>query len=361
MAHAIGSWHETKTNPLKSRLREHPMKKAYLYPITARDTTQVFNPYLQDFMHSLKDHISFVNSSKPSGSGVFDMLKYLNEIDYIFFNWPENIPDKKLGKVQTLFLFMLFRIFSRKNIKTIYTLHNKIAHSKANFRIKQKINRLMLKKSDVILTHAQEGVKYAQTIVKDINPDKIFFSHHPINDKRDKISQLSKTIDVLLWGSLHPYKGIDKFLDYLHGQKKANKFKIVIAGKVMDDTYLQVLKPLLNENIRLINKFVSDDELHHLVAQSKRIVFTYSGESVLSSGALIDSVAFGANVAGPAKSAFKDLKDEGVIENYSNWQELVRMLEHSPELNMDGINSFIENNSWNIFGEKFNSFLCNIK
>ena len=60
---------------------------AYIYPNTSRNSTGTHNPYISNFVESLRGSFDFVNDKTPSNVGILDLWKYLWEIDIIFLNW----------------------------------------------------------------------------------------------------------------------------------------------------------------------------------------------------------------------------------------------------------------------------------
>ena len=190
------------------------LKQAYIYPISERDKhLGLYNPYLNDFIKSEKDKIIFVNEKNPSNSGILDIIKYIFRIDLIFLNWIENVPERKGGIIQTFFVFFILLMAKIFDFKIIWTMHNKMSHSKEQEYWKKLIFKNMLKYSDIILTHSSEGISYGEEIVPG-SGKKIHFYHHPIKDRRLP-KKLTKEYDLLIWGTISPYKGIDKFLEEL--------------------------------------------------------------------------------------------------------------------------------------------------
>ncbi|MFW5887147.1 MAG: hypothetical protein ACOCUL_05255, partial [Bacteroidota bacterium] len=83
------------------------MNNAYIYPISARYHGKSKNPYMDNFMHSLKEQFYFINKNAPSKTGIFDLAFYIHKVNYVFLHWPENIVEKKMGFLQTfIFLFV---------------------------------------------------------------------------------------------------------------------------------------------------------------------------------------------------------------------------------------------------------------
>lgn len=331
------------------------MKKAFIYPITNRDKKGVVNPYLYEFTDSLKENIKFVNLNSPSNVGVINIFKYsFSKLDYIFLNWIEDLPDKKLGKFQTfLLVYFIFTYSKFTGTKIIWTLHNKLSHYKSNIKTKKWLFEKLIKKSDFILTHAREGIKYIEEFSA-VDAKKVHFFHHPVRNLELIEKKHQKIYDLIIWGTILPYKGVAEFLESWNNNKAAAKYKILIAGKVPDTEYLNTLENLLTKNIELRKEYIPNEELAKLIHSSKAILFTYQNNSILSSGALMDSIVTGEKVIGPETGAFVDLKNEGLVDTYENFEDIPTLLKNIElSSNISDIKSFFTKNNWNAFGKKF--------
>jgi glycosyltransferase involved in cell wall biosynthesis len=330
-------------------------KKAYFYPITAYGCKSIPNPYLSNFISCLSDNIDFLNSNRPSKYGLFNIFIYLTRIDYIFFNWIEDLADRRGGLLQFLCLFFVILWCKIFKIKIVWTLHNKLSHYEVNMWLKRRTFVIMAKNSDFILTHSREGIKYYSSHHLD-NTDKIRYFAHPLEKRFLKFEE-NPAIDILIWGSIIPYKGIDIFLRYLYEKRLETKYQVVIAGKVIPESYQEQILPYANENIMIENRYVPEDEIKKLICNSKMVIFTYEKASVLSSGILMDTLSYGGFVVAPYVGAFKDIKDDmDIIETYDNYDELLDMIDkslnHRPNRQTE-IAKFIEKNTWSEFGKNF--------
>ena len=239
-------------------------------------------------------------------------------------------------------------------------MHNKLSHSLEHEYWKKVIFKKMLKYSDIILTHSNEGITYGNEIVPG-SEKKIHFFHHPIKDKRLS-EKLSKEYDLLIWGTISPYKGIDKFLEYIHQNKLEKRFRILIVGKITSNDYQKKLEQYKSEYILIKNKFIEDALLQQLIAKSKLVLFTYSQSSILSSGVLMDSLGYGANIIGPDTGAFADLAKEGIINTYSDFTDMFKIIDEQLKdenkiIPKEKSNKFLEDNSWNKFAENLSILL----
>lgn len=334
------------------------MKNIYVHP-NASGKYFSFNPYITNLNASIGPYCNVINKDSVSNAGILNILKFLPKLNYIWFNWIEELPDKKGGFLQTMILLFIILYCKIASIKLIWTLHNKFSHYNRNKSIKKFLFWVLMKSSDYILTHSSEGVEVASTYGQKVRA-KTKFIHHPI-ERSYSLNSAVKSTDILIWGSIIPYKGIDKFLEYLKDKNLDHKWNIKIIGKIPDPLYEQKLSSFINEKVKIENKFVDNEVLFQEVEEARCVLFTYTKNSVLSSGAAMDSIAMGANVVGPKCGAFLDLSNEGIIETYSDFDELAKLLSSSNVLqkktDIQKIIAFNEKNSWKNFGHNVSVWL----
>jgi hypothetical protein len=325
------------------------MKKAYIYPRTQKKK-EVTNPYLSDFVNSLSPYYDFLNLNKPTKYGIYDLIKYVGKIDTIFLNWIEDLPDKKGGYMQSLLFMMLFVMMKLRKVKIVYVLHNKESHYSSHMLLKKRLRKLLLDHSDYIICHASDGLKIDKNLKHNIK-----YLPHPFKDINTENVEVEKKYDILIWGSIREYKGIDTYLNYLESNNLKDKYKTLIIGKIHPVEYEAELVKHRSENILIENKFVDDKTLNNLIHQSRIILFTYNEKSVLSSGALVYSLSQGALVIGPKAGAFQDLKAEGIVDTFEDYDDLIKKLDHylkNPNTFTDKIKAFAQANNWKNFGVK---------
>jgi len=336
------------------------MKRIYLYPHTARITTGIKNPYIPYLREALKSHHLVVNEGRPSNIGIFDILGYLRSIDIVFFNWIEDLPGKHRGIFQSIFFILLLQIIKLLRIKIVWTMHNKKSHYPKGALMKKMIFNQMLKKSDLIITHAEEGL----SLISEKTPSA--FIHHPVRPPAEQyIEEDMPDFDIIIWGSINPYKGVDTFLEFLQDQGILGNYRILIAGKVRSTELLSKLQSFLqnSNNLILMDEFVPEPRLMALIQRSRLVLFTYHAASVLSSGALMDSLAQSTVIIGPNTGAFNDLARLGLLETFEDYPQLLKKIDHhlnstrGLEAKKDLIKRFIEENSWENFSLKLNQLL----
>ena len=276
----------------------------FLYPFNQIDKTIMKSPYQSRFIETISlNGINIINGY--SKYGVFDILLYLKKTNVYYFNFIENLPHRKFGLVQYLLFFPIFFILKIFRKKIIFVLHNKISHSKNCFTLKKILVSLMINYSDIVFTLAKEGIEFGKTISFRNTP--IYFYNLPVENNLNHIKNINKDIDILIWGAISDYKGVDKFLIYLKEKNLQSKYNITIASKVLGKQLKNKILGLKTDNITLIDSFIDESDLIKLHNRSKNILFTYEKNSMLSSSALMYSLSLGANIIGPDVGAFRDL------------------------------------------------------
>jgi glycosyltransferase involved in cell wall biosynthesis len=325
--------------------------KVYFYPPKVppqRDI--VINPYSINFMEALSLYCDVVNINSTANISILNLCKNIFNIDTIIFNWIENLGVRKAGKFQFILFLFAFFVLKIRRVKIIWVFHNIHPHQ-GESKISKWTKQIMYRHSHLIVTHSKEAAKYLKA--KTTCP--IAFYHHPLNTnlvKKENITHhsLKKSIDLLIWGSIEPYKGILEFLKYLKDSNK--KWKVKIAGKCTDSHYEKELKEYLSENISFENKKIPFCELKNLIDKSKYVIFPYLSSSVSSSGALMDTIVLGGNIIGPNKGAFNDLAKQNICNIYQRYDDISHIMSEEKPPTEKTIKGFIEENSWHVFSRK---------
>lgn len=328
------------------------MKIAFIYPISSASPANN-NPYIQDFVTYLSKYVVFINKSKPSKTGILNLFFYFRKIDFAFFNWIEDLPDRRGGLIQSFLLILLVPILKRRGIKIFYTLHNKESHYNTNKIIKRFLRTRVLNNADYILYHSSEGFDVLKNI-KGIKGSALHIPH-PFKDCAFPHINQEKKYDILIWGAIRPYKGIDAFLEFLVSKNMLNSYKTLIIGKILPEEYVIKLNKYKSDSVQIVNEYVEDEALKKLINQSKIILFTYHESSILSSGALIYSLSLGANIIGPNTGAFKDIFQEDLIETFNDYEDLLKKIDvrlNCTANNKEKIIQYIKENSWENFSSK---------
>jgi len=335
---------------------------AYIYPNTIqRENRELYNPYIHDMIGALETDFIFLNKDDRTNKGVLNLLKYLFRTRYYFLNWIEDLPDKKFGRIQSL-IFILFVLLCRiTGKKIVWTVHNRRSHQKAREKWKAMLFRFLAQQADYLLTHASRGIDYINELSEGASK-KTFYFPHPIKPIENQVFIANVTgPDILIWGTIAEYKAVDRFLDYLYKNSFENRYKIRIIGKITTGTYATKILSYQNKNIQIEDRFADKDELAILVRNARIVLFTYEDEYVLSSGALMDTLAMYGNIIGPGTGAFHDLETAGIIKTFSGYAHLLELIDkemtESRASHNPFIDQFISDHTWQKYAEACTDFI----
>ncbi|QJW88501.1 hypothetical protein HNV11_03490 [Spirosoma taeanense] len=318
--------------------------QVYVYPDRSYSLRPDTNPYVSNLAKALEVNQVAVIRSKTAWLGVIDIFLHTRRIDAVVFNWVEEVANRTMGYTQALALVFLLPFLKIMGVKIIWTIHNKVSHSSRNRWLSSYFRKVLNRQADLMIAHSKETTQLQRS-------SRLIYYPHPFKVSSYKPHFGSNFVyDILFWGTILPYKGIKEFLEYVHDKGHTN-LRILIQGKCSDPVYYQDLQALETNSIRVINRFTSDDELQRLFELSRTVVFTYRQESVLSSGALIESLVNYKLVIGPNFGNFKDFAQEGLAYTYQDFEELIELVNKtidSPHSVVDigRINRFIQDHSW---------------
>lgn len=325
-----------------------------MHPMPSLTDESNKDSYTRNFVESFSEAFDFLNKGKRSTQGFFSVRHYYRNMDAIFLNWIEDLPDKRGGWIQSFFFLFMIHLFKLRKTRIIYILHNKASHYRSNRLLKRFLSRFIIRKSDYIITHSSEGLRYLEGLNRNYLEKARYYPHPLI--RKPFVFKENPIHDILIWGSVIPYKGADRFLAYLHEHQLDTRYRILIAGKVKPPEYEKEITPFCNKNIQLDNRYIPDEDLVRYMADSKTVLFTYNDESILSSGVLMISLAHGAKIVAPHVGAFKDAEEDGLINTFETYEEMITLLDHdSPaddQIRLARIEAFIDENDWSQFARK---------
>ena len=331
------------------------MKTVHYYP-SPKPNGEYSNPYSMHYRDALGKYFKVVDTQLWKGDILPLELVFsaLFRGDIYIFNWIENFGYKHLKRLHLFLILLCFKIIKARGKKLVWMFHNIHPHSNDSL-FSNKIRNFLFENADLIIAHSKEAAVFAKHHTKKEN---VIFRHHPIvTPLKGLLIEETKTIDVLIWGEIFPYKGVLEFVQYINS--KGNILNVHIIGRCKDKLLAQAINEQCNEHIHFQNTRVEFSELKVLIAKSKFVLFPYIGDCVSSSGALIDTIAMGGNSLGPNVGAFKDLEEEGCCLTYTDYDDMVCILNSERKINKENIEAFLRYNSWDSFVnsiiEKLNS------
>lgn len=321
------------------------MAKIYYYP--SCPPGGYGNPYSSNVKNAWTKYGEVLEKcNMPVKPAVKGLLKNCFKADIFLLNWIEGIANHRGGVVQYyLAIFCLFIIRMRRK-KIVWTLHNIHPHGGAN-TFSKKMSVYLYNHADLIIAHSKDAQKYATARAK----CPVYYVCHPFNTFEHIASTNEKTNDILIWGSIYPYKGVPQFLKEVSSRKV--ELTIRIVGRCPDASLTEEIKMAIKDNRNIIfeNRRPEYKEIAQLITLSKYVLFPYIGGSVSSSGALMDTIAMGGIAMGPYVGAFKDLSQDGICVTYDDYDDMFKKLSSSTRLSEQYIDSFVKENSWDNFAK----------
>lgn len=320
------------------------MTNIYFYP-NYDSKQEDANPYVHNYLRSISgDVIISKNLNRVKLPRGFDFLRQSFSNDAYIVNWLEDIDTFALGGVQSLMTMLGLLFIHIRKKKIIWMFHNMHPHRGETFWSNQ-IKKILYKYSSIIIAHSYEAKLYAEKHTK----KTVVYKCHPVSEI--KVSEWAYPVDecdILIWGSIYPYKGVYEFLKMEEVQN--SNLKIRVVGKCKDDGLSNKILALCSGNIVFENRSASFDEIAAMCKKARCVLFPYVGNSISSSGVLIDTLCMGGVPVGPNRGAFMDLAKEGCCITYDSPKEILSKIERIECIDKNKIREFCNNNSWDSFG-----------
>ena len=325
----------------------------YVYPNISRELMGSNNPYIDHLKEALNANGLRVDLS-AAPSAFPDFLKKAWHSDMVLLNWIEDLPLRRFGILQAAVVLAWLPLLKMRGVKIIWIRHNKISHAGKWSAVSTLIRKTVSRYADKIIVHSRDTGD-----IKDKDPQKLLFLPHPSHIAPDDVQlpddKETPAIDLLIWGSLLPYKGILEFLQFVEKDPRLQRLQIHIVGKCKEDYWNELTKHA-GDNIRLENTYVKDEELSQLFKKTRFILFTYNQRSVLSSGILMDSLVACKKIIAPDCGAFRDMAEQQqfvyAYDDFSGIFPLYREHRNNFRLNYEEVRNFVAQNSWNNMGGK---------
>lgn len=327
--------------------------RAIVYPNILTNSCKGENPYIRDFIENLELQGVQVVNAPHKNPLVSLFLKRNMSMDVCFFHWIENVPLYKYGYLQFVLALLYILFLKLRKKKIVWFLHNKEPHEKTPLSLGILLMKIMVYSSDLIITHANEGVK----LINDYYPyyvKKVHFLDHPTKDRLSNFCKKDNPLyDLLIWGTISKYKGVAEFVQYL--TKKQSHLKVQIIGRCDSAEYFSQLLSSKNDNIQIENRVLTFEQLAICITNVRFVLIPYIPGSLLSSGVLMDSLSFGAKIIGPNVGSFIDYSQNSqlkvfVFRHYDDIENIVHR--YSDPIDISAYSQFLREHSWSFFIRK---------
>lgn len=258
------------------------MSKIYYWPFDNES-----NSYCERMKKLLSNFgsISKLNKKKLILNTIF-----FKRQEFLVLNWFENDIVDNLGNLSVkgiLKVFIYFIFFRAIFRNFIFVRHNHYPHNclkENSFKAKRIIDFLERIPHKVIIHSPVE--------IEKLNGNRIYVPHPLYEEKKITSSvNIGKKIFVI-FGRIVEYKKIDKVI-----QSFPDNLKLIIVGKCEDENYLAKLRKMIrNNNIEIIDKFVSDKEAEDIIVNSQGLLITHNDDDMIVSGSFFYALTVGSKV-----------------------------------------------------------------
>jgi glycosyltransferase involved in cell wall biosynthesis len=222
---------------------------------------------------------------------IFSAHKLIKDMDYIILQWWTSASAHTY-----LLLKIANKLFYNKKI--IFEMHEVLDVMEQGFfplKIYSKIMaKLLFGKTEKYVVHSKQD-KAEVIKAYNINPEKIFVIPHGSYDHYKgncKIDSDPNKIKILFFGLIRPYKGVEYLIKAFENIKN-EKYELIIAGESWEGYNIKKLVEgsTKKDKIRLINKYITDEEVNNLFNQADVLVLPYLRAS--QSGAAHIAISYG--------------------------------------------------------------------
>lgn len=323
--------------------------KLFVYP--QHKEKQILNPYLCNMEKYFSNVFDIVHKEyRIHLPQPMRLLLQSGKADVYILNWIEMSDNRKIEWLRgILAMLSLFLIKLRKR-KIVWFFHDMHPHNGESFW-SLKIRKWLFDNSTMIVTHSKEAEDYSKQYAK----CPVYFRNHPIAPRHFKEWESDlPDCDFYVWGKIVPYKGIAELVSNPICEK--SKMKFLIVGSCSDEILKKNIECHVSDNVIFENRTASFDEIAAQCKKAKYVLFPYLGDSISSSGVLMDTIQMGGTPVGPNRGAFADMEKEGCCITYNDISEIFYMPTKEGEqkrLRKSSVDKFLEENSWDAFGRWF--------
>lgn len=322
--------------------------KLYVYP--QHKINQTKNPYVNNMEQSFSDYFDIVHKEyRLHLPQPLRLLLSSTKANIYVCNWIECTAEGEGGALlRGLTTLVAICVILLRRAKIVWIFHNIHPHD-GETRWSLFLKKILFRYSSLIVSHSKEAADYAMQ-----------FANCPVKYKSHPIKNLQyrdwnggvKECDFYIWGHIFPYKGVKELVS--NPLCVTSRRKILIVGKCDEPELNSAIVKYCNENVVFENRSANFDEIAAQCRKAKYVLFPYIGESVSSSGVLMDTLLMGGTPVGPDKGAFKDLKERGCCVTYKSYSELFNLPIQEGQkicLEPNNVHSFLKENTWSGFAK----------
>lgn len=277
------------------------------------------NPFQKLMMQGLRDggNIHAFNGIHNKFFGII-LTAYKYKPDYIHFDWIESYYYRKYFLLTCLsipiFLMQLWMCKYIFRIKLACTLHNIFPHDRTYTGLKRFTQKQFARYTEFIRVFSALSIERAKKELH-VNESKFrvvqqgaYTSYYPNTispAEAQKYLNIPAAKKIFLFlGLIKPYKNVLYLIEIFKKMHLENSV-LLIAGKCYDKKYLEKIKYSVNENIRVFDSFIPENELQYFYNASHCVILPF--EEIENSGSVILAMGFKKLIIAPCKGVLPDI------------------------------------------------------
>lgn len=338
------------------------------------------NPYQKLLAASISSEYEVIMKDYPTGLQPFTSLHNNNpEMKVLHMHWIAELVQRLSWSKSSLLFYLKLSLLcwdlirlKRRGVKVVWTIHNKLSHQGLDQNRELIINRRLCALVDKVILHSEEAKTYIsefyQYPLKD-KADVIFHGNYqgsypqPSSDRhtlRHNLKIEQETVQLLYFGSIRPYKGIDTLIKSFNSlDSQALNIKLCIAGGVPDPDYKKSLQTEVQDqpNINAVFDFIPEQQLIDLIEASDIVIIPFT--DTLTSGSTILAMTQGKALILPEKAKIFGCVPTQGVEYFSDEKQLGQLLSNTRQLSIKQMGQYNLEASLIMTWEKVGSLTLN--
>lgn len=269
--------------------------------------------------------------------GIFKAINFLK-----YQKQNTNVIIMQWWSSSTAFNYLLLKIinklfFKRKIIIEFHEILDPLENNIWILRVYVRlISKILFNNLDAYVVHSDYDRDLVHKVYN-LKKEKVFvIPHGPYDNyiKETKIKENKKTFDILFFGLIRSYKGLEYLLEAFNKIQREliGNFRLNIVGEIWDNKekiYSMIEKSKYRNKIKLINKYVSDEDVNRYFTMADVVVLPYI--RVSQSGVVQIAVSYGKPIIitniGSLMETFKNYNGVFFVEPRNSKQIRDKILE----------------------------------
>jgi beta-1,4-mannosyltransferase len=259
---------------------------------------EISNPFISLLIRNLDADVEVITFSWREA--------FLGRYDVLHVHWPDALLRAPTPMRRVLKYLQLRALLTRnrfRGIRQVWTVHNLTPHEAGG--------GLRARALSVWESSCTDKVFLSQAASAQVPTDVgTVIKHGDYRDIRDAHRErevLAVTGDLLLFGLLRPYKGIESLVDAISGQ---HSLRLRILGRPEPSSYADSLRQRAAsvEGVQLDFGRVEDAELVEAITAAEIVVLPY--QKIYNSGAALMALTLGRPIIVTDSATMRELRDE---------------------------------------------------